>query len=283
MQRTVGRASDPSVAADQGQQAATEAGVRIVGIEDLGEIVAVSNLFDQVWGTGDESLLAPGMLRAMLHAGNYGAGAYTDGRLAGAIVGFLGRDDDGVYLHSHILGVSAERRGGTVGFALKQHQRAWALARGMRKVTWTFDPLVRRNAFFNVHKLRADADEYLVRFYGSMSDEINDGDETDRVLMVWRLDSPAVELAARARQPDAEPDTDAHVALSKDCVVDKNGWGKTIVCATPEDIVALRRDDPDRALAWRTALRETLGTALNDGYRVTGFSRTGWYVLERSE
>jgi predicted GNAT superfamily acetyltransferase len=48
----------------------------------------------------------------------------------------------------------------------------------------------------------------------------------------------------------------------------------------PEDIVALRRSDPTLARAWRRALRETLGDAIQRGYVVVGATRDGWYVLE---
>jgi predicted GNAT superfamily acetyltransferase len=160
------------------------------------------------------------------------------------------------------------------------------LANGMRKVTWTFDPLVRKNAFFNVQKLGATADEYLVRFYGSMSDEINAGDETDRLLIVWDVDSDHVERAATGKLPEPNVavlrEQGASVALDETGAVDHDGWNGVVLCATPDDIVELRHRDADNARVWRTALRDTLGKALNDGYRVTGFTRSGWYVLERA-
>ncbi len=206
--------------------------------------------------------------------------------MVGAVMGFFGMDADGVYLHSHILGVDDGHRSGNVGFALKQQQRAWALERGLNKVTWTFDPLVRRNAYFNVHKLGADASEYLVRFYGTMTDGINAGDDTDRLLVEWRLDDPRVVTAARERL--REPDVDrlgerrATVVLSEDGRVTRPSGTEVLLCATPADVVRLRREQPAAATAWRSALRDTLGAAMEDGYRVTGFTRSGWYVLEHS-
>src|SRR6266542_3171738 len=103
---------------------------------------------------------------------NYVAGAMRDRRMVGASVGFL-HPAGGVFgLHSHITGVRAAARGRGAGFALKQHQRAWALARDLPVVTWTFDPLVRRNAFLNLVKLGAEVVEYLPDFYGPMGDGI---------------------------------------------------------------------------------------------------------------
>jgi predicted GNAT superfamily acetyltransferase len=287
MRRTLEGSDIASRAAAQAQDAATAAHIEVRDVESMPDIRAVSRLFDRVWGTKDgDALMAPGMLRALTHAGNYAAGAFVDGVVVGAVTAFLGTDDDGPYLHSHILGVADGHRGGHIGFALKQHQRAWVLANGMRKVTWTFDPLVRKNAFFNVQKLGAAADEYLVRFYGSMSDEINAGDETDRLLIVWDVDSEHVERAATEKL--AEPnitvlrEQGASVALDETGAVARGGWNGVVLCATPDDIVELRHRDADAARLWRTALRETLGKALDDGYRVTGFARSGWYVLERA-
>ena len=50
---------------------------------------------------------------------------------------------------------------------------AWALERGLSEVTWTFDPLVRRNAWFNIEVLGGHITEYVPNFYGTMSDSIN--------------------------------------------------------------------------------------------------------------
>ena len=53
---------------------------------------------------------------------------------------------------------------------------------------WTFDPLVARNAWFNLGKLGAVADAFGRAFYGEMTDEINAGDRSDRLVVRWDLD-----------------------------------------------------------------------------------------------
>jgi predicted GNAT superfamily acetyltransferase len=297
MRRTLDPARLGETAIDDAEAAAVRAGVEVVLLEDLEALRGTSGLFAEIWGTGGgDAQIHPDLLRAMVHAGNYAAGAYSkgshggsDGELVGAIVAFLGTDEDGPYLHSHILGVSKEHRGSNVGFALKLHQRAWALEHGLSKVTWTFDPLVRRNAFFNLQKLGADAAAYLEQFYGSMSDGINAGDESDRLLIVWDLHSPRVADASSGRLD--EPHHDDLAASGASVVLTANGdaprakpiAGATVLCATPENIVAIRRQQPDVALQWRHALRDTLGAAMRDGFVVTGFTRSGWYVLSRAE
>ena len=264
------------------QDAAARASVDIRLNDDMDALTASSDLIAEIWRTGDESQMPAELMRAMTHAGNYSANAYANGALVGTIIGFLGKDADGVYLHSHILGVSNRHRGANVGYALKEHQRAWSLSNGIRKVTWTFDPLVRRNAHFNLQKLGATAAEYHERFYGDMMDGINAGDESDRLLIVWNLDDERAVEAASGHLD--EPAKEGTVALSADGDAPQRGKlsGDVVLCQTPEDIVALRAADPRRALQWRLALRETLGAALHDGYGVTGFTRAGWYVLGRN-
>ena len=83
---------------------------------------------------------------------------------------------------------SARRTGKHVGLALKQHQRRWALGRGIMTIEWTFDPLVRRNAYFNLVKLGARVVGYEPAFYGAMHDAFNDGDDTDRAVVRWNLE-----------------------------------------------------------------------------------------------
>jgi predicted GNAT superfamily acetyltransferase len=59
--------------------------------------------------------------------------------------------------------------------------------------------------------------------------------------------------------------------------------GDRLLVAVPADIEGLRSTDPAASQAWRTAVREVLGTLLAEGATVTGFDRAGWYVLSRNE
>ena len=129
------------------------------------------------------------------------------GQMIGASFAFHGADG---HLHSHVTGVLAEWQGRGLGLVTKLHQRAWCLQRGIDRVTWTFDPLVQRNARFNLQRLGAELVEYLPSFYGPMTDGINAGDDTDRAFVVWNLDSPEVTqaVAAASRRRLAPPHDD---------------------------------------------------------------------------
>ena len=144
-------------------------------LSTVAECAAITPLTWQVWGP-NAPVFSVDLLRAIGHTGGYLAGAFLDagagGQEAGAgeqeMVGFslgLLADLNGARsLHSHAIGVLAHARGLHVGLALKEHQRAWAHGRGIPTITWTYDPLVRRNATFNL--LRLGASPQLARQCG---------------------------------------------------------------------------------------------------------------------
>ncbi|MEV0680602.1 GNAT family N-acetyltransferase [Actinosynnema sp. NPDC050436] len=252
--------------------AAARSGIVIRELHDGDDIAEVDRLFWDIWRPSPSNVpITNELMRVLAHSGNYVVGAFVGDRMVGATVGFLAAPA-GRTLHSHVTGVRSEMRGRSVGFALKLHQRAWALDRGLDTITWTFDPLVRRNAYFNLAKLAATAVEYLPDFYGEMDDGINGVDASDRLLASWDLRSPEV-VAACAGKP-AEPVTDG--------VPDATGSGATGSGATvrvPADIESLRAGDPEQAARWRLRVREELGTRMDAGAKVLGFTRDGRYVV----
>lgn len=275
-------------AVEDAAAAARGSGVDIVEVEEIDGFVDIARLVDEIWQAPELPMVTPDLLRALSFAGSYVAGARSGDRLVGVGIGFIGSDEGEPFLHSHIVGVSADVRSRHIGFAIKQHQRAWALERGLYTVTWTFDPLVRRNASFNIHRLQATATEYLENHYGPMQDGINAGEESDRLMARWDVASrAAVEAASRRPElPSAAEliDAGAVVVLSAGARGPevRDVEGPVMLYGLPEDIVALRTSDPAQARAWRYALRDTLGKALSRGFRVTGFDPDGWYVVEPS-
>lgn len=276
-------AADAASAADAAARAAGCTVRPVTRLQDLRDVVAV---FRSVWGRDGGSDIVPiETLRALSHAGNHAAGAFVDGRLAGAVVGFLGMEDGAVALHSHIMGLLAGRRSRGMGFALKQHQRAWALERGIDTVTWTFDPLVRQNAYFNLHKLGAEATDYHVDFYGALDDQLNAGEVSDRLLVTWSLRSERASAASHLHPVESPQPTERAAALldvdEHDRPVRARASGDVLRIRIPEDIVELRRRDAALARAWRLAVRDTLGAAIRDGHRATVSGRDGSYLLTR--
>ncbi|MDH2391149.1 GNAT family N-acetyltransferase [Streptomyces sp. HNM0663] len=254
-------------------------GLELRELHTMEEFDTASRLFADLWGTAPAGSPAPAQLmRALSHAGNYVAGAYENGRLAGASVAFHG-EPTGTTLHSHITGASVGRG---IGLALKLHQRQWALARGLKRITWTYDPLIRRNAYFNLVKLGARPEEYLQSFYGAMDDAINGGDDSDRVLAAWDLTAPARAPerygASRPSPADAAYGVRNHGGRPETGPTDAD----IVLIDLPDDIETLRRTDPAAARAWRLAVRHTLRGLLAEGARVTGFHDRRTYVCRRT-
>jgi predicted GNAT superfamily acetyltransferase len=287
-QLEVPRASAAAGAVEAAETAARAAAVQVREITDLGSLEEVYRLYDAIWRPDPKNPpVTTELLRAFTKAGNYVSGAFDGAQLVGACVGFFG-PPAGESLHSHIAGVSRAANGRHVGFALKLHQRAWALQRGASEIAWTFDPLVSRNAYFNLVKLAAEAEEYLLNFYGDVNDGINGTDDTDRLLVRWHLKAPAVIAACSgANTPldaDAELSAGAVVALSRseqDAPVYGSLAGERLLVGIPPDIEGLRAADSGSAKEWRVAVREVLGPVLADGGQVAGFDKSGWFVLTR--
>lgn len=165
-----------------------------------------------------------------------------------AAVGFLGRDEAGLHLHSHIAGVVP----------------AWQVKRG------------------------AQITRYYVDFHGEMQDEINGGDETDRCLVTWRLVSAEAEAAARGEFAPTDVDSCRRAGAADVLTIGPAGpvvaaAGTDVrLQQIPRDIVQLRRQNPALARSWRLALRQVLVAAFADGLEVVGVSRDSWYVVARS-
>jgi predicted GNAT superfamily acetyltransferase len=263
------------------------ADVAISELHELDDLRELERVFAAVWERPDEPPIGSDLMRALAHSGNYIAGARDGSRPVGGLVGWIGGSPpDHLHLHSHILGVVPDVQVRGLGFELKQHQRRWSLDRGIKVVEWTTDPLVRRNAHFNLTKLGAEAREYLVNFYGEMVDGLNAGEESDRLLIQWRLDAEQVEAAAGGNAP--EPAVDQLVREGAAVVLSVGPSGEPVsgapssdvlLCQVPEDIVSVRRADPGLAHAWRVESRRVLTKAFEAGYRMSGATRTGWYVL----
>jgi len=278
-----------SAAWEAAKAAAADAGVEIRVLESIADLEAVRRLYETIWRTGMANPpVTADMLRALAKAGSYVSGAYVGDELIGACFGFFSAPARET-LHSHIAGVRAHAQARNVGFALKLHQRAWTLDAGASSITWTYDPLIRRNAWFNLGKLAADAVEYLPDFYGPMDDDINRSDPTDRLLVRWSLQDPAVVDACAGRPRDDHAigvDGDSIIALEESASggpILRAPAAAVVRIAVPADVEGLRERDPACAAEWRAAQREVLGGLLAQGARVRGFDRAGWYVVERTD
>ncbi|ALG11992.1 hypothetical protein [Kibdelosporangium phytohabitans] len=256
------------------QANATGAGIRIHLADDYRTLDQVSRFLAGVWQTpASQPPFTSDALRAIEHSGGAVHYASGDGIVAASVLVFGPPDSRAAY--SMIAAARTSDRG--TGHVLKQAQREWALERGATTMIWTFDPLVSRNAHFNIAKLGATATEYTVDFFGPVNDGVNGHDDTDRLTAVWPLTEPRPSLVAG---PDLhETDIDPRPAPDGKPVIARDDGGYW--CRVPRDIVAMRRADQQLAARWRVAVRDVLLPIFDAGFTATGFSRSGWYRLTR--
>jgi len=224
----------------------------------------IAELFDKVWDV--KSMVSPEIMTASLHNGGYGSVVYIGSgdsrRVVGAAFALVGRALPGLNgpnLHSHATGVLPEFVGKGIGEMIKRHQWHWAKENGFETITWTFDPLVRRNAHFNLVKLGARVLGYHENFYGELDDGINAGEQSDRVLVRWDV----VGVDAPLANTFVEPSKTA------------------FVIETPADIEQLRKTDRVQSDGWRARQRAAFESAELNGLQVVGLTQEFSYVLDK--
>jgi len=267
--------------------AAHQAGVTIRPLEDLAEMSEVESLFERIWGPG--GVTVP-LLRSLVLSGNYVAGAWAHDQLMGASIAFLSPAGYPRSAHLHISGVAPSAQGSGIGFALLCDQRTWALERGIEEITWTFDPLVRRNGWFATVKLGARCDAYFPDFFGYLNDPINRWDYTDRCLARWDLASAMPGDNRPADVDDPYIGTRALTILTEGAGgepdLPQSDWmdlePELLLCQVPSDALGMRQSEPQLAREWLAALRGTLARSIDAGYVVTSMTTGGSYVLSRT-
>ena len=230
--------------------------IQVRRLETLTDQTLGRQIFDQTWAMDSGTEITPNLLQAMVHSGAYLSGAFIDEKCVGAAFAFPATTE-GLHLHSHMTAVLVKYRDKGIGYSLKIDQWNWAKKNNYKEITWTFDPLVARNAKLNLIKLGVDISAYYPNFYGDMPDALNAGDESDRVMASWKVAG------------------DQPVAKS---VITNPDKADTLI-KIPEDIVTIRSEDISENLKWRHKVREEFMRAFEKGGKVVGFSANNEYVV----
>ena len=230
--------------------------IQVLKLEDSSEQLLAREIFDLTWAMELGTEITPNLMQAMIHSGSYLSGAFIDNKIVGAAFAFPATND-GLHLHSHMTAVLPEFRDKGVGYALKIDQWTWAKKKNYSHLSWTFDPLVRRNAKLNIVKLGVDISDYFPNFYGDMPDALNAGDESDRLMVSWHTDVNA----PMVRELITKPETG------------------DILIEIPEDIVAIRSKNQSESMKWRRQVREQFMVAFEKNGKVIGFSANNEYVV----
>jgi predicted GNAT superfamily acetyltransferase len=235
---------------------------------------AINRVIRATWGDQE---LDREVVVALVTSGNVPWGACVGDEVIGYILGWLGVDPkDGSHVHSHMLATLPDQRHRGVGYALKLAQRAQALDQGVGLIRWTYDPLVARNAWFNLVKLGATADRFHEDFYGPMTDSINVGERTDRLVVRWDLEAmtPGVRDPMGFTVLDLEGDVDRPTPSAPRALQETPA-----LVRIPREYHHLRTVDPALGAAWREAVALALRSCVDAGLRVSGFTADTAYVL----
>jgi chorismate synthase len=272
-------------------------------LETPEEMTAVEHLQRLVWSCPDIEVVPKDMLLAAVHNGGLAIGAYVGADLVGSAFGFPGfySTPDGPRLkhHSHILAVRTDWTSKGIGFALKRAQWQMVRKQGIDRITWTYDPLLSRNAHLNISRLGAVCSQYLRSEYGVMLDALNAGLPSDRFQVDWWVNTERVKrrLSRRSR-PALKLD---HYRLAEatmlEACLDRNlaahppeeipPMANTLLLVEiPPDFLALKTVDLSLARDWRFYTREVFEKAFTSGYLVTDFVHDqdhSFYVLTHGE
>jgi predicted GNAT superfamily acetyltransferase len=231
------------------------------------ELQEALRLQKQIWGFAEVELLPVRLFVVAQKIGGQVFAAFDQSKMVGFCVALPGMKPGGeVYLHSHMMGVLREYNNSGIGQKLKLWQRDEALARSIRLVEWTFDPLEIKNAYFNLEKLGAIVRRYVFNQYGITASPLHGGLPTDRCVAEWWLASPRV-TSLLSGKANTRPAIEARVAV-------------------PADIDRLRREAPKEARRIQESVGEELNRCFARGLAVIGFERSeesGTYLLGKYE
>jgi predicted GNAT superfamily acetyltransferase len=230
--------------------------VQVRKLETIAEQNIGRHIFDETWALDSGTEITPNLLQAMVHSGAYLSGAFIEEKCIGAAFAFPATTN-GPHLHSHMTAVLDGYRDQGIGYALKIDQWFWAKKNNYKEITWTFDPLVARNAKLNLTKLGVDISRYYPNFYGDMPDALNAGDESDRLMASWKVIGDQPTPRSMILNPSA---TDTLIKI-------------------PEDIVVIRGEDLSENLKWRRKVREEFMRVFEKNGKVIGFSANNEYVV----
>jgi len=242
----------------------------------------VETLQKNVWGCDDLDVVPATMLVASREVGAVLLGAYHNSSLVGFVYGFPGWEDGHITHHSHMLAVKPAYRNLNLGYKRKLAQRERVLAQGIKRISWTFDPLQSLNAYFNFGKLGVVADAYKISFYGEATSSFLHQSGTDRLWVTWLLDSRRVRERLASKKNESVPgleDIQPLLQAGIDQAPQRNDLPgileqEHLLIEIPAYINALQNEKPKLAVEWREATRWAFTKAIAAGYLVEGFHRS---------
>lgn len=230
---------------------------RIVTLHTADHRRRAAELYRSVFGYDHPAYgVNPRLLAGIAANGGSVVGALDpDDRLVGFAYGFLGTDGDRTYHYSQAAVVAPGLQSKGLGRRLKLAQREVALGWGTTAMRWAYDPMLTRNAHFNLDVLDARG----IAFEPDLYDE----PDTDRIVVEWDLTKDP----ARRRLPEDLPAEGGWAQLIKE--------PDRILLGVPSDIATVRAQRPAEAARVATAVRELMTGLFADGYQAVSCQSVG--------
>ena len=234
------------------------------------------------WGRSFRDIVPEAILKITQRVGGIAAGAFNGaGAMEGFVYGMSGLYDGRLMHWSHMLAVRPELRDLGIGARLKQFQRDQLRIAGIQWMYWTFDPLVARNAHRNLNGLGVSIREYVTDMYKDTGSDLH-AFGTDRFIVTLHVDAPTPERALLSA-PDAFDRMPALNDCSPDNLASVLERGIPVRIMVPNDVETLSVTD---ARAWRLSTRAAFLAAMERGYQVATFIRSGhrcFYILRKPD
>jgi predicted GNAT superfamily acetyltransferase len=248
---------------------------------------ACVELQKHVWGFEQGEIVPSTLLHVVDFVGGIAAGAFdAKDNLLGFVFGITGVRDGELAHWSHMLGVQESARNLGVGRMLKEFQRATLASIGVTKMYWSFDPLMAKNAYFNINRLGATVTEYVPDMYGTTASPLHLGLATDRLIV--RLDTAETPRPVRKIGSDHGLPILTPFPRLNDVTLSVGDWSPDVVLIEmPTEVLEVLERSPGSAQTWRLAVRDHFRWALKRGYSVIGVHRNAstdraFYILSRS-
>jgi predicted GNAT superfamily acetyltransferase len=280
------RRTPKSVGATALAAEALAADVQIRPIRSTEDCHACVELQRHVWGWDQAEIVPSTLLHVVDYVGGLVAGAFdSKSNLLGFVFGITGPRDGQLAHWSHMLGVHESARNLGVGRMLKEYQRHALAAIGVTRIYWSFDPLMAKNAYFNINRLGATVTEYVPDMYGTTASPLHLGMDTDRLIV--RLDTAeAPRLPAKIASDHGVPILTPFPRLN-DVTLSVGDWSpETVLIEIPVEVVEVLERSPVTVQTWRLAVRDHFRWAMKRGYSVVGVYRNqstdrAFYLLSR--
>lgn len=227
-------------------------------LESYKEYHQAITLQRMVWGEETIAGFSGVVLGVNKRIGGISAGAFDhNGALVGFIISMVGYIEERFAQWSFRLGIHPEYRNQGIGYELKEFQRLACENMNVDYIYWSYDPLVSRNAYFNLAKLGAEVHEFVTDMYKGSDSPLHSFLPTHRFIVKWDVKNPSRRPFLTRKDVETVPELTEVTPSFK---------GDTFKLSIPRDIISLKETDAERAIGYSDKVKSVVLHYINDYY-----------------